>query len=793
MAAQASNLVFSNDHAEVHSARESAAERSALAPLTNGQASAAAPKIWSNPTFFSEGSAKDRVAIHEELQRRETESGAVTHVPSARGPGDGTPSQWSNPTFFSESSAKARVAVHHELERRDSERATLQRMGSARRPEAERAQQDAADEVDELCRGLSERATLQLTPRVMDENTRAAEVAPHPSVLANRVEYLPSSKPSAAGGPSPTRPLSASAAVHAAGRREYSARPYSAAATRPTQPQRRPQGARERPQPRAQSAGARYKSVPTTASSAGPLHTLLLPRALPRRRKPSKPEWSTRMPNWEREIPDYDAWYDPHCEQFFTGPAASRLAHQRLSDSQKADPARCVSNPVHAKDRPASAPSTRAKPSAPPRCQLAHKPPAGAACAPAVPHSSAGVPDDVDGVPAMPHNISATVRRIVVLFTELSQREGLADDGEPCASALKVVKALRGLVQEAHARQEAYIAGAIDGTRSMTSTARPGDLDADGLKVVALLADQLEARAAVQEGEAELDRDGGSSELVWLDDVTGRACVIEAEQRGASEALLSPADLTLTVINSAGEFEDAFNRLREMLSSAWHDAALPDDELLTADARFAQPSESNAAQLATLILAARLHASRTAIVRSAIDQREMALSSLQLLIKRLPEGSDANEPKALRATMQLELNALIALLRRASVQVVEAVQRWRGGLWAPLPFEYRGDNYLLRMQTDLNSIKQPKLLEGLLQRSGGGKHPLDPVRLFVAQHALRVEVEKEQECNLPASTREGGASRVLRWLPVTDGVALRRAIVGEKSISGQCMYGINLF
>ena len=96
------------------------------------------------------------------------------------------------------------------------------------------------------------------------------------------------------------------------------------------------------------------------------------------------------------------------------------------------------------------------------------------------------------------------------------------------------------------------------------------------------------------------------------------------------------------------------------------------------------------------------------------------------------------------------------------------------------------------MATDLDTIEQADLLEGLLQRSAASGLSLDPLRLYAAQHAVRLEEEAQAaRARSEAPPADGRVSAVLRWLPLDDEMALRRAVGrGQPAVAGRVMYGV---
>ena len=106
--------------------------------------------------------------------------------------------------------------------------------------------------------------------------------------------------------------------------------------------------------------------------------------------------------------------------------------------------------------------------------------------------------------------------------------------------------------------------------------------------------------------------------------------------------------------------------------------------------------------------------------------------------------------------MAAELHSLVALVRRSSVRVVEAVLAWRAGLRRPLPFEVQGSgsgNYLLAMAAEPEELTRPRIA-ALLQEArpkGPSEVALDAARLWAAR-----QVRDRARARARARGREAG-------------------------------------
>jgi hypothetical protein len=67
--------------------------------------------------------------------------------------------------------------------------------------------------------------------------------------------------------------------------------------------------------------------------------------------------------------------------------------------------------------------------------------------------------------------------------------------------------------------------------------------------------------------------------------------------------------------------------------------------------------------------------------------------------KQEPHGIDKEKQ------LQHEIKSSLFKLQQVSCNVIKMIRSWREGLWRPQPFMYRGTNYLIKMNTDMNFLK----------------------------------------------------------------------------------------
>ena len=228
------------------------------------------------------------------------------------------------------------------------------------------------------------------------------------------------------------------------------------------------------------------------------------------------------------------------------------------------------------------------------------------------------------------------------------------------------------------------------------------------------------------------------------------------------------------------------------------------------------------AQLACLLAAVRRHALRTKSAMMVIGQRELLVRHLRLSCARLaPMHALANKPlvagasappKEIVSSLEAEIVSTVALLRQATVRVVEAVVAWRGGLTSQAPFAAPLDNsgnrsslggggggrgiwtpnYLLHMATDLDDITELSAeMPGVLHEAPSR---LDRRRLWRARQAIDLEPQTTQRAirqilSSNSESSSGGVSDgpTLRWQPVQ--TSELKKVAGVKEVDG-CLFEI---
>jgi len=306
-------------------------------------------------------------------------------------------------------------------------------------------------------------------------------------------------------------------------------------------------------------------------------------------------------------------------------------------------------------------------------------------------------------------------------------------------------------------------------------------------------ASALTALLASKEGSgtAEAERNRVTKETL-LD--AARAAIMTS--RAAFSALEWKGAIELHTTSSV-EASRAHSRNLDAARKLWQaDANLPYTGWREFEARYASPTASNSAQVASLLLTLRRAVDRAGAARAAIRQRLKLLAHARSLVDKLTPPTEAATgakqawanglDSRLRDSLVAQLRSLIGLLRQAGVHVVETIVEWRALYRQPLPFEWEGANYLIAMQTQ--HVALPRALVDEIQRLGGRPPSTDAAR----QEAARLVIEREaavqatramqDDANwvppaLSVGTRSVPMLPMLRWLPV-DELAMRSHLGG---------------
>eukprot|EP01041_Mallomonas_annulata_P001773 gene1773-3433_t len=114
----------------------------------------------------------------------------------------------------------------------------------------------------------------------------------------------------------------------------------------------------------------------------------------------------------------------------------------------------------------------------------------------------------------------------------------------------------------------------------------------------------------------------------------------------------------------------------------------------------ANPTSEQCHKLSEYIVILNRHRVATIHVLTEITARE---NSLERLIEYLEivdiDNTDPNE------TWQEEIVSFFFDLQISTMAIIRAIQLWRRNLWRPYPFIWKGINYLLKVESDLNLLR----------------------------------------------------------------------------------------
>ena len=220
------------------------------------------------------------------------------------------------------------------------------------------------------------------------------------------------------------------------------------------------------------------------------------------------------------------------------------------------------------------------------------------------------------------------------------------------------------------------------------------------------------------------------------------------------------------------------------------------------------------AQLTGLLLTLRRHAERLVAVHRAVVQREDIYRHLRTACNRLapmhaatsmprsrldavPTGASVPPSQSMIASVEAEVISTVALLRQATVRVVEAVHAWRGGLTTPAPFLWptggasgaagsdgapgrraTTSNYLQLVLSDTDDLGSMSMRMASLLREAPSR--LDRKRLWRAKQTIDLEAFTMRRFHTHTShdhPTDAPLRPGLRWSPVKESEL--RQVTGE--------------
>eukprot|EP00656_Telonema_subtile_P016610 TRINITY_DN18790_c0_g1_i3.p1 TRINITY_DN18790_c0_g1~~TRINITY_DN18790_c0_g1_i3.p1 ORF type:complete len:525 (-),score=157.11 TRINITY_DN18790_c0_g1_i3:149-1723(-) len=137
----------------------------------------------------------------------------------------------------------------------------------------------------------------------------------------------------------------------------------------------------------------------------------------------------------------------------------------------------------------------------------------------------------------------------------------------------------------------------------------------------------------------------------------------------------------------------SFQGVQADIEQLWDQLKLPQGECEHYTHSFLDvPSVANMREATEHLRTLHLHRSATLEVLRSIQAREAVLAELHTVLA----SQSGQEMSALMV--------LVPQLRERTVDVVEGVHRWRDGLWQPLPFRFKGQNYLEQILVDVQPL-----------------------------------------------------------------------------------------
>jgi hypothetical protein len=132
-------------------------------------------------------------------------------------------------------------------------------------------------------------------------------------------------------------------------------------------------------------------------------------------------------------------------------------------------------------------------------------------------------------------------------------------------------------------------------------------------------------------------------------------------------------------------------------------------------------------ELSKLVLVLQLHEKNIKTVLQSIQRRELAAGKcfdvMIALARRFSNRSSFTGDSSDRLTelsksqvfWKEELILSLNEVRSVSIEVIRNIQEWRRGLWRPLPFIWKGQDYLLKMKDDFQSFEKNETLKRILE------------------------------------------------------------------------------
>ncbi len=190
-------------------------------------------------------------------------------------------------------------------------------------------------------------------------------------------------------------------------------------------------------------------------------------------------------------------------------------------------------------------------------------------------------------------------------------------------------------------------------------------------------------------------------------DVTDTAKGATAPLTAQEQEFLEVRQKSFQLLNELGEI------MIERIRSLWHTLKIPRKEQIFYEKSICSlpiQSMEQCKELSKLIYVLQQHEQQTRAVLTKIQQREEVIEKcmdvIVMLQRKFLHTSSVVAPLPQTGQMfwKEELIQSLYEVRVTSMEVIKAIQEWRRSLWRPLPFIWRGVDYLLKMKTDFLPI-----------------------------------------------------------------------------------------
>jgi len=206
------------------------------------------------------------------------------------------------------------------------------------------------------------------------------------------------------------------------------------------------------------------------------------------------------------------------------------------------------------------------------------------------------------------------------------------------------------------------------------------------------------------------------------------------EMASVHAATLWQGSIRARAVADVEKRDEAFAVMCDTLRREWREAQLPTEALMRrCGNQYFEPSvepsvPAKSLQVAGMLVALRRHVGATKRMHAARLQRDTLIEKLGLLAQQLGQevstwtvgiagvqlrGSESvffKRDAALLSSRVSEAQALAAMLNKGTVELAEALARWRGTMRAPAPLLVGNDDYVMRMRREADLPPDVKAL-----------------------------------------------------------------------------------